>query len=422
MSRQSGRADLPLHHGRVPPWLASRMARLGRAIVEVLVLEEGRDGVLRRLAHPGWFQCFGSVMGMDWHSSGITTSVLGALKRGLGPVARELGIHVCGGRGRHSRRTPDELRVVAERTGLDGEDLVRSSRLVAKVDSAAVQDGFQVYLHGFIVTDDGRWVVVQQGLNPASGMARRYHWLSEGLTAFDEAPHAAVTGPSDTQILNLVHRDAAPLRKAQLELVERPDTVMGELRRLRPRPSDSQVALTLPGHHAVHAEDVNMRRLWATLVAAGEAGPQDFPELLLQRGVGPRALQSLALVSEVLYGTPLRFADPGRFSYAHGGKDGHPFPVPLRSYDVLIRHLRKAVRRAKVGRREKLEAMRRLDGHARRVEHRHASRGEQPPSWESLVEREWARAPSLCGRTVADDAPRRARPPAAAQGQLGLFG
>ena len=343
-------------------------------------------------------------MGMDWHSSGITTSVLGALKRGLAPVAAELGIYVCGGRGRHSRRTPDELRAIADRTGLDGEELVRASRLVAKVDSAAVQDGFQIYLHGFVVTDDGRWVVVQQGLNDASGMARRYHWLSEGLSSFDDAPHAAVTCPSDSKVLNLVHRDAAPVRKAQVALVTEPDTVVGELRRLRGEPR--QVELTLPGHHAVHAEDVNLRRLWATLVAAAEAGPRDFPELLLQRGVGARALESLALVAEVIYGTPMRFDDPGRFSYAHGGKDGHPFPVPLRSYDAVIEHLRKAIGRAKLGHSESLRAMRRLDAHTRRVEHRMASRGEQGPSWEAIVQREWMRSPALGGRTVADDVPR----------------
>ncbi|MEN0066230.1 MAG: DUF763 domain-containing protein [Myxococcota bacterium] len=421
MSTRSGNADLPLHHGHVPPWLARRMAILGRAIVEVLVLEEGRDGVLGRLAHPGWFQCLGSVMGMDWHSSGITTSVLAALKHGLGPVAHELGIHVCGGRGRQSRRTPDELRNVAERVGLDGEGLVRASRLVAKVDSAAVQDGFQIYLHGFVVTDEGHWVVVQQGLNDATGTARRYHWRSEGLTAFDEEPHSGVTerAPASTQILNLVHREARPVREAQVSLVAEPDRVMGELRRLREPPK--QVSLSMPAHHAVLAKDVHERRLWATLVAAAEAGPTDFPELLLQRGVGARALESLALVAEVLYGTPVRFSDPGRFSYAHGGKDGHPFPVPLKSYDVLLRHLKTAVRQAKLGRREKIDAMHRLDTHARRVEHRMASRGETGPSWDELVAREWSRSTSLGGRTVQDDIADRKPRVSPSRRQLNLF-
>ncbi|MEM6931189.1 MAG: DUF763 domain-containing protein, partial [Myxococcota bacterium] len=361
----------------------------------------------------------GSVMGMDWHSSGITTSVLAALKRGLAPAAHELGIHVCGGRGRQSRRTPDELRAIAERTGLDGEALVRTSRLVAKVDSAAVQDGFQIYLHGFVVTHDGDWVVVQQGLNDATGTARRYHWRSEGLTSFEDAPHAGVTVPGQGKILNLVHPEAQPVRRAQIELLATPDRVMGELRRLRKEPE--QMHLRLPAHHAVLAEDVHQRRLWAALVAASEAGPTDFPELLLQRGVGARALESLALVAEVLYGTPVRFQDPGRFSYAHGGKDGHPFPVPTRSYDVLLGHLRTAIRRAKLGRREQIDAMKRLDAHARRVEHRMASRGEEGPSWNDLVAREWARSPALGGRTVHDDPPRRAAS-RAPRGQLSLFG
>src|SRR3954468_19389280 len=204
----TGTADLPLHGGRVPAWLASRMARLGRVIVEAIAHEYGRTEVLRRLSNPFWFQSFGAVMGMDWHSSGITTSVIGALKRGLAPIEHELGLHVCGGRGRHSRRTPDELTAVSERVGLDAPALVRASRLVAKVDGAAVQDGFELYLHGFIVADDGRWVVVQQGMNEASRQARRYHWLSEGLTSFVADPHAGIAGEQSGTIVNLADRRA----------------------------------------------------------------------------------------------------------------------------------------------------------------------------------------------------------------------
>src|SRR6516164_7606091 len=216
---RTGRADLPLHGGRVPPWLASRMERLGRVIAEAIVIEYGRPELLRRLAHPFWFQSFGAVMGMDWHSSGITTSVLGALKRGLAPIERELGVFVCGGRGRHSRRTPDELARVGEVTGLDGAALGKASRLVAKVDSAAVQDGFELYLHGFIVADDGKWVVVQQGMNADRRQARRYHWLSEGLTSFVEAPHAAIEGRSRGRIVNLTDRRAEAARDAQVSLL-----------------------------------------------------------------------------------------------------------------------------------------------------------------------------------------------------------
>jgi hypothetical protein len=191
-----GSADLPLHNGHVPKWLADRMTRLGAVMTEAIVHHYGRDEFLRRLAHPFWFQSFGAVMGMDWHSSGITTSVLGALKRGLTPLSHELGLHVCGGRGNHSRLTPRELTAIGDRIGFDGGALATASRLVAKVDSAAVQDGFDLYLHGFVVTDDGRWVVVQQGMNGERKQARRYHWLSEGLKSFVDEPHAAIEGPT----------------------------------------------------------------------------------------------------------------------------------------------------------------------------------------------------------------------------------
>src|ERR1700716_3241703 len=219
MTRRTGSADLPLHGGRVPQWLAQRMATLGAIVCQAICHHYGRDEFLRRLAHPFWFQSFGAVMGMDWHSSGITTSVIGALKRGLGPLSGELGIHVCGGRGRHSRRTPEELVAIGDRIGIDGAALAKASRLVAKVDSAAVQDGFDLYLHGFIVTDDGRWVVVQQGMNGERRQARRYHWLSEGLTSFVDEPHAAIEGRTGPPIVNLTDRRARPSRDAQLELV-----------------------------------------------------------------------------------------------------------------------------------------------------------------------------------------------------------
>ena len=219
MARRTGSADLPLHGGRVPPWLAERMAALGAIVCQAIVHHYGRDEFLQRLSHPFWFQSFGAVMGMDWHSSGITTSVIGALKRGLAPLAGELGIHVCGGRGKHSRRTPQELTALGERIGFDGQALTRASRLVAKVDSAAVQDGFDLYLHGFIVTDDGKWTVVQQGMNGDKRQARRYHWHSESLTSFVDTPHSAIDGPEQGEIINLTDRRAGPSRSAQLELL-----------------------------------------------------------------------------------------------------------------------------------------------------------------------------------------------------------
>jgi hypothetical protein len=395
---RSGSAELPLHYGRVPPWLASRMASLGRVITEAIVLEYGREEYFRRLAHPGWFQAFGAVMGMDWHSSGITTSVLGALKRGLAPVEWELGVHVCGGRGRESRKTPGELQSLGDRLGFDGASLADVSRLVAKVDGSAVQDGYALYLHGFIVADDGSWVVVQQGMNETARTARRYHWLGEGLASFVDAPHAAIDGiPSAKPIVNLTDSRAAPAREAQIALVrEGPDAVV---RALRGRTSGWGVApsatLSLPFHHDVRPEDVIGRRLHAAIAAAHSRGPIDFAELLLTPGVGARTVFALALAGEVVHGAPARFRDPARFSLAHGGKDGHPYPVPRRVYDETIRVLTQAVSRAKLGQSDKLSAIRRLDTEARRLE-----RTAHTTDVDAFIEREWDRSPEWDGMTV----------------------
>jgi hypothetical protein len=380
MARRAGSADLPLHGGRVPLWLADRMTRLGAVIAEAIIHHYGRDEFLRRLAHPYWFQSFGSVMGMDWHSSGVTTSVIGALKRGLEPLAGELGVHVCGGRGRHSRKTPDELVAIGQRVGFDGSALANLSRLVAKVDSAAVQDGFDLYLHGFIVTGDGRWVVVQQGMNAASKTARRYHWLSEGLKSFVDEPHAAIDGIHQGEIVNLTDHRADASRRAQVELLHAlgPDGLAHELaaigtdvRKSAAPPVPLQLTLphlVMPAHHDVRASDVLAPRLHATLAAAANRGPADFAELLLVPGVGARTVRALAMVAEVVHGAPYRFGDPARFSFAHGGKDRHPFPVPLRVYDETIRVMKAAVQKARLGRDEMLAAVKRLDDEARRVD------------------------------------------------------
>jgi hypothetical protein len=405
---RTGIADLPLHGGRVPLWLASRMARLGRVIVEALVIEYGRGEVLRRLADPFWFQALGSVMGMDWHSSGITTSVLGALKRGLGPVAAELGIHVCGGRGRHSRRTPDELLALGEQLSIDAPGLVRASRLVAKVDSAAVQDGFDLYLHGFVVTDDGDWAVVQQGMNPEIRQARRYHWLGERAGSFVEEPHTAIAGqPSPLPIVNLTDRGAAAARSDTVTLATSdPGKVVAEVGRV----------LTMPGHHDIRAGNLDLRRLGAALHVAARQGPASFPELLLTPAIGQRTLFALALVAEVVHGASCRFADPARFAFAHGGKDGHPFPVPLKIYDETLRVLTRAVDRAKLGQDDKLAALRRLDDQCRLAEA--AARGKPLPAsaaaiLSTIVAHERAAAPALDGRTCTGRAvkPRQLRLP-----------
>jgi len=399
MARRTGSADLPLHGGRVPPWLASRMSSLGAIITQAIVHHYGRDEFLRRLSQPFWFQSFGAVMGMDWHSSGITTSVIGALKRGLGPLQNELGLHVCGGRGQHSRKTPEELRLLGERIGFDAPALTRASRLVAKVDSAAVQDGFDLYLHGFFVTDDGKWTVVQQGMNGDKRQARRYHWHSEKLTSFVDEPHSAIDGPPQGEIINLTDHRADMSRAAQLDLLTAlgPDRIIDELAAIDGKqPAQGLLPhLVMPPHHDVRSGDVFARRLHGTLAAAVERGPVDFPELLLTPGVGVRTVRSLAMVAEVVHGAPYRFSDPARFSLAHGGKDRHPFPVPIKVYDETTRVLKSAVQNAKLGRDEEIQALKRLDDQARRLE-----RSARGPSLQAFIAAERAISPELGGRSV----------------------
>jgi hypothetical protein len=395
------------------------MTRLGAVMCEAIVHHYGRDELLRRLAQPFWFQSFGAVMGMDWHSSGITTSVVGALKRGLAPLAGELGVHVCGGRGKHSRQTPQELVEIGERVGFDGSALAKASRLVAKVDSAAVQDGFDLYLHGFIVTDEGRWVVVQQGMNGERKQARRYHWLSEGLKSFVEEPHAAIDGLDQGEIVNLTDRRADASRLGQVAMLQSlgPDGIAREFALMESRAGSSvePIApeqpflphLVMPGHHDVRPGDVLARRLHGNLAAAAECGPSDFSELLLVPGVGPRTVRALAMVAEVLHGAPYRFSDPARFSLAHGGKDRHPFPVPIRVYDQTIQVLKSAVQKARLGREEELSALKRLDDQARRLE-RHAC----GPSVEALIAQERRDSHAYEGRSVFgwEQAPRALKP------------
>jgi hypothetical protein len=375
------------------------MAALGAIVCQAIVHHYGRDEFLQRLSHPFWFQSFGAVMGMDWHSSGITTSVIGALKRGLAPLEAELGIHVCGGRGKHSRRTPQELSAIGDRVGFDGQALIRVSRLVAKVDSAAVQDGFDLYLHGFFVTDDAKWTVVQQGMNGDKRQARRYHWHSGNVTNFVDAPHSAIDGPTQGEIINLTDRRADRSRSAQLDLLAAlgPDRIVREFASLTEKPAAQPMLphLVMPAHHDVRSSDVFTRRLHGTLVAAAERGPVDFPELLLTPGIGARTVQSLAMVAEVVHGAPYRFRDPARFSLAHGGKDRHPYPVPIKVYDETIRVLKSAVQRAKLGREEEMQALKRLDDQARQLE-----RTATGASLEAFIASEREASPSRGGRSV----------------------
>jgi uncharacterized protein len=402
--KRSGVADLPLHGGRVPPWLAVRMVTLGTAIAESVLYHYGRSALLARLSDPFWFQALGSVMGMDWHSSGITTSVMSALKKGLNPRAHELGVFVCGGRGRQSRHTPRELHEIAQRTCLDGDALVRTSRLTARIDNNAIADGFQIYLHSFVLTADGEWAIVQQGMNEASRLARRYHWHSATVGDFTADPHAAIVGEDAGTIVNLVDRRARPAQDALLTIArDDPSRTLTEVRRLR-----------MPAHHDVRREDVNEKRLGAVLALAHERDLRDFASFLLLEQLGPRTLQSLALVAEVVHGTSTRFDDPARFAFAHGGKDGQPFPVPLKAYDESIAVLRRSLDAAKLGRSDKLQGMSRLDAFVRAIEDRRRPEA----TLAAIIAHERRISRSLGGRTVFDDRREATKP---RRGQLELF-
>jgi hypothetical protein len=404
--KRSGSADLPLHYGHVPLWLSQRMATLGLAITESVITEYGKHEMLRRLSDPFWFQSLGAVMGMDWHSSGITTSVMGALKRSINPHAKELGIFICGGKGKFSKETPNELIKLAERTGLDADRFVKYSKLSAKVDNSAVQDGFQLYSHNFIVSDSGEWAVIQQGMHANNKTARRYHWHSDNLRSFTEEPHTGICGINQGNILNLTAADANKTKEGILNIAaDRPDLVIKEFQKL-----------VMPAHHQVTADDINIKRLGSILWLAHESKPRDFDELLLLQGVGPRTLQSLTLVSEVIHGTPSRFTDPARFSFAHGGKDGHPFPVPLKVYDETINILKTAVEKSKLGHTEKAGAIKKLHEIAAGAEKHFTPDG---TNFEEVIQKENENSWRYGGRTVFGNAAKPVHPKK--DNQLKLF-
>ena len=344
MSR-TGFAHLPLHGGRAPSWLFQRMVPLSREIVTFVAAEFGREEVLRRLSDPFWFQAFGCVLGFDWHSSGLTTTVCGALKEGLRGTERELGIYVAGGKGATSRKTPAEITAACEGLGRDPEPLVYASRISAKVDNSAVQDGYQLYHHSFVFTADGRWCIVQQGMSDETSMARRYHWLSDDVQSYVNEPHSAVCCDATGAPLNLVAAESAAVRDGAAALARgKPDVVL----------------LEMPRHHLVREADIDPRRLRKVLLQTYENPPADFEALLATPGVGAKTLRALALTAELIYGTQASFRDPARYSFAHGGKDGTPFPVDRATYDQTIEAMRSALGRAKIGHSEKMHAFRRL--------------------------------------------------------------
>src|SRR5688572_2374143 len=355
MARRTGAASLPLHGGKAPAWLFDRMRQLAPAVVEAIVVEHGKHTFLERISDPYWFQAFGCVLGFDWHSSGVTTTVCGALKEGLAPRAKDLGILVAGGKGKASLKTPAELVSFGDRYGLDGEALAYNSRMAAKVDRAAVQDGFGIYHHSFFLTTDGEWAVVQQGMRDHDATARRYHWLGSQVSDFVCEPHAAVCSDGDPQqVLNLVAAESAATREASTQFArESPHTVDREIARV--------ITMALPSRHWVDIkQDINPVHLRKVLISTYEASPQNFEQVLAVPGVGPKAVRALALVADVVYGSPASMRDPARFSFAHGGKDGHPYPVNRAVYDHSVDWLRDAVNKARIGHSDRLKALKRL--------------------------------------------------------------
>ncbi|MDN5348490.1 MAG: uncharacterized protein PWP65_2055 [Clostridia bacterium] len=351
---RTGTASLPLHGGHCPPWLFERMQKLGAAIVEVIVREYGPQEVLRRLSDPFWFQAFGCVLGFDWHSSGLTTTLCGALKEGLKGREKDFGLVIAGGKGRVSRQTPREIEAAGERYALplDASRLIQASRMAAKVDNTALQDGYQLYHHVFVFTFKGEWAVIQQGMNEQSRLARRYHWLSEEVRDFVCEPHSAICCDRRGQALNLVARESGRVRQVMAELAcQKPDRVLVEFKRIL-----ESAALNMPWRHDIPRADY----LNKALLKLYASQPQDFASVLGVEGVGPKTLRALAMVAEVAYGTPASFRDPVKYSFSHGGKDGHPYPVDRRLYDRSIAVLKKGLEEAKIGRTEKLQALKKL--------------------------------------------------------------
>jgi uncharacterized protein len=384
--KRSGSADLALMGGSIPYWLFDRMTKLSLPIVESIILEYGKQAFLSRLSDPFWFQSFGSVIGMDWNSSGVTTAVMSALKKSLNPHSKDLGIYVCGGKGKDSLETPNELLLVGDKTGLNGNEMVKYSRLTAKVDSTAIQDGFQVYMHYFVLSDKGDWSVIQQGMQTETSKARRYHWNSDNLQSFVEEPHTAICGDFQGEILNLVDKQAQPTQTAMLDITkENPEKMLAEIKHL-----------TMPTYKDIQAKDVDLKRLGSILFLAQETETSNFEDLLLLKGLGPRTLQSLALVSEVIHGTPSRFTDPARFAFAHGGKGGNPFPVPTKVYDETIETLRTSVEKAKIGDSDKQTAIKKLTLLAQQAEANFIPND----NFEALIQKEKTDAWKYGGRTV----------------------
>jgi hypothetical protein len=353
-SARTGIANLPLHGGKAPKWLFNRMVPLAREITIAIVSEYGPDEMLRRLSHPYWFQAFGCVLGFDWHSSGVTTTLCGALKEGIKGLERDLGLFAAGGKGKTSRRTPAEIESWGEKISLNPAPLVYASRMSAKVDSAAVQDGYQIYQHSIIFTARGSWTVIQQGMNEANRYARRYHWLGEMVEDYVNEPHAAILTQAKAETLDLTAGESRPSRMTITEIAtsEKPEKIIDELKKIK--------TLDLPAHHQIYTRDLHPDSLKRIIVSTYERQPKDFERLLGLPGVGAKTLRALSLIAELIYGVAPSYRDPARYSFAHGGKDGIPYPVDLESYDKSIKILSTAINRTRLGPGEKRQAFQRL--------------------------------------------------------------
>jgi len=381
----SGAMGMPLHFGKMPKWLTERMGLMGSSIIESVVQNYGKSEVLTRLSNPNWFQAFGAVMGMQWNSSGVTASVLGSLKRKINPRAHDLGIYIIGGKGKYSYYAPNQIKRVADKHGLKGDELVTACHLTRRIDNNAVQDGYNLYQQYLIITDEGEWTGITQGMNTSKRRARRYHWHSPSVRSFVDNPHKGIVGIHEGEILNLADSRAESVRKNIVGLTkEDPNEVL-----------DVYKNLNLPNRHDVRESDINMKRLGGVLQMAYNRDINKFEDLIMMKGVGPRTLKSLALVSEVIHGDSSRFDDPARFSFAVGGKDGRPHPVDTESYDETIEILQDSVEKSKLGYKDKSKALKRLHKATKKTESNLS-----PVSFlEDILDMEWDNAEKNGGMT-----------------------
>jgi len=385
----AGAMGLPLHFGKVPNFLLNRMGLMGDAIVESIVDNYGKSEVLTRMSDPNWFQALGAVMGMQWNSSGVTATVLGSLQRQINPKASDLGLYILGGKGKNSWHTADRVKRLSDKHSLKGDELAESCQLTKRIDNNAVQDGYNLYQHYFILSDEGEWTSISQGMNPGSRRARRYHWHSPTVRSFVSAPHTGIVGEKGEPVLNLTDKKADMLRTNMVNLTkEKPSEIV-----------DVYKSLSMPNRHDVREKDVDMVRLGSVLNMAYNGDINKFEDLVMMKGVGPRTLKSLAMVSEVVHGDESRFEDPARFSFAIGGKDGRPHPIDTKAMDETIDMLQNSVEKSKMGDKDKSKAIKRL--HSACMDN---EKGASPISFlEDLIDYEWSHAEKNGGKTFMGD-------------------